>query len=92
VGVFAGRQDIIGDLFRLNQEVLRGGGGDGLDELEMLAAVAVSHGMSHSIVAKASGVPQGRVDAVLDRSPAAIRRRMTAYRREPSGIVIRTNS
>jgi hypothetical protein len=47
--------------------------------------------MSHAIVAKASGVPRGRVVAVLDRSPVAVRRQMTAYRRESSSIVIRTD-
>jgi hypothetical protein len=90
VVVFRGRHDIIGDLFRRRQDLAGNFSDAGLDELEILAAVAVSHGMSTSIVARASGVPAERVNAVLDTSPALVRRQMAAYRREPSGIVIRT--
>ena len=90
-GVLIGRGDIIGDLARLHSEFL-GAANEAdklLSQLEVLAAAAVQLGMSQNIVGKASGIPAGRIDAVLDAQPIGVRRCAESYVRGSSGVVVR---
>ena len=93
--VMAGRQDIIGDLFRLHRQMIDPSTDDPdrlLGQLEILAAVAVTHGMSHNIVAKASGIPRERVDAVLDHHAIPVRDEAAQWERKPVGVVVRKDA
>lgn len=89
--MLSGRGDIIGDLARLRRDFVGAANRteDLLSQLELLAAAAVELGMSETIVSKASGVPPGRLAAVLDAQPTGVRRRMSSYERRSSGIVTR---
>lgn len=86
-----GRQDIIGDLARLRNRFLSSAdGGDSLlDELELLAAVAIQLGMSYPIVGKASGIPRERLDAVIEAQPTTVRRGASDYEHHTSGVFSR---
>ena len=67
--VLASRKDIIGDLFRLRQEVAQARNEpdtvERYHDLEVLAAVAVTYGMSQSLVTRASNVPRDRIEALI---------------------------
>lgn len=89
--MLTGRQDIVGDLARLRMQFLSSGteADSVLDELETLAAAAVSLAMSYSIVGKASGIPRERIDAVHEVRPTVVQRCAREYERHPSGVICR---
>lgn len=89
--MLTGRQDIVGDLARLRMQFLSSGpeADSVLDELETLAAAAVTLAMSYSIVGKASGIPRERIDAVQEARPTVVERCARDYERHPSGVVCR---
>ena len=89
--MLTGRHDIIGDLARLRSDFMgvANEAENQLATLEVLAAAAVQLGMSYNIVGKASGIPQARIDAVLDAQPTSVRRRAADYERHPSGVISR---
>jgi hypothetical protein len=95
--MYGSRQDIIGDLFRLRQELAQAGNEPDATQryhdLEVLAAVAVTLGMSHNLVGKASNVPRDRIEAILSDHRAQIDQiaDLQGYQRRPSGVVSRTS-
>jgi hypothetical protein len=88
-------KDIIGDLFRLRQELALAScepdAAERYHDLEILAAVAVAQGMSYNLVTKASHVPRDRIEALVQHHPDQIRHLAGehGYERHPSGIVAR---
>ncbi len=88
--MLAGRHDIIGDLARLRNEFVGASNrtDDVLVRLEVLAAAAVSHGMSFAIVIKASGVPRARIEAVAETRAEAVEACASGYERRANGLVM----
>ena len=89
------RKDIIGDLFRLRQEIA-GAPADPdtpsrYHDLEVLAAIAVSAGMSHNIIIKASNVDRDRIDTLIHHHAGQLAHlaEQQGYERDHSGVVAR---
>jgi hypothetical protein len=89
------RKDIIGDLYRLRQELARASrepdAVERYHDLEILAAIAVAQGMSYNLVIKASHVPRDRIEALVQHHPGQIDHlaEEQGYERHPSGVVAR---
>jgi hypothetical protein len=89
------RTDIIGDLYRLRQELALGSrdpdAADRHHDLEILAAIAVAQGMSYNMVTKASLVPHDRIEALVQHHRAELDQlaQEHGYQRHPSGLVLR---
>ncbi len=65
---------------------------EALERIELLAAIAVTLGMSHNIVTKASNVPRDRIEALVSQHGDELRglARSEGYERDSSGVVTRT--
>ena len=89
--MLTGRLDIIGDLARLRNQFVgaTNQSDDVLNRLEVLAAAAVSLGMSYTIVGKASGIPRPRIDSVIESQSDDVDRCADDYERKPTGTVMR---
>ncbi len=90
------RTDIIGDLYRLRVNLTRTARpdiDDALNDLELLAAMAIALGMSHNIVIKASQVNRDQIDALLHHDLDHIKElaAVQGYEIQESGVVARHN-